>query len=261
MLGKHGLLIILLAISWAGHAGAADIAPYLDSPVNGHPRANAGLQVSDGALSIRADVAVKSESAVTKTLPQVHSEWALADGIDVVTRVRLPDWNGGIGPSGPAFDTRVQLAPQIAFLDRIEGGIQRAPDGLQRHSLKVGFSDNLAQNDAPGSLAITGNAIIEEILRPGDGNSLGMGVEAIVTGFATPGLGLSFMGLGEPSGSLSLSLRRETGAAADQGSIASFAYDHSWAFQDFAQLGLKLKASQVPDGIEPALGISWQAAF
>ena len=88
-----------------------------------------------------------------------------------------------------------------------------------------------------------------------------MGVEAIVTGFATPGLGLSFMGLGEPSGSLSLSLRRETGAAADQGSIASFAYDHSWAFQDFAQLGLKLKASQVPDGVEPALGISWQAAF
>jgi hypothetical protein len=134
-------------------------------------------------------------------------------------------------------------------------------DGVERHSLRLGFSDNLGQDDSPGSLVVRGNAIIEETLRPADGNSLGMGVEATVTGFSTPGLGLDFLEFGDASSSLSLSLRRASDVAAEQGSVASFAYDHAWAFQDSAQLRLKLQAIQAADRVEPVMGISWQGAF
>lgn len=261
MLGKQGLVTLLLAFLCAGHVGAVELAPYLKSPVEGDPKANAGFQLNDGALKVLADVAVKSESAVTKALPQVSSELALADGIGFLTRVKLPDWNSDTGRSSAIFDTAVRFDPRTPLVDRIEGKIHRGANGLERHSLKLGFSDFLSQGEAPDSLSITGNAIIEETQRPETGDSLGMGVEASLTGFSTPGFGLNFLGFADPSSSLTLSLRRESGAAADQPGAASFSYDHSWAFQDSAQLGLKLKASQAEDGVEPALGISWQATF
>ena len=261
MLGKQLLAIVVLAISWNGHAAATEVAPYLESPLEGHPRANAGFAINDGTSSIRASVAVRSESAETKALPQVSYERALADRIGLVARVKLPDWNGDVGRSSAAFDTRLQFEPRTAFVDRIEGRIHRAVDGVERHSLRLGFSDNLGQGDSPGSLVVRGNAIIEETLRPADGNSLGMGVEATVTGFSTPALGLDFLEFGDASSSLSLSLRRASDVAAEQGSVASFAYDHAWAFQDSAQLRLKLQAIQAADRVEPVMGISWQGAF
>ncbi|MGD9256310.1 MAG: hypothetical protein PVG29_00690, partial [Gammaproteobacteria bacterium] len=87
MLGKHRLVTLLLALVCAGQAGAVELAPYLKSPAKGDPRANAGFQINDGALKVLADVAVKSESAVTRALPQVSSELTVADGIGFVTRV------------------------------------------------------------------------------------------------------------------------------------------------------------------------------
>jgi hypothetical protein len=159
------------------------------------------------------------------------------------------------------FDTAVKFDPQSPILNRIEGEIHRGADGVERHSLKLGFSDFLTRARTPDSLSITGNAIIEETQRPDIGDSLGMGVQASLTGFSTPGLGLNFLGFADPASRLTLSLRRESGVAAEHSGAASFSYDHSWAFQDSAMLGLKLEASQAEDGIEPALGISWQAAF
>jgi hypothetical protein len=261
MLGKHRLVTLLLALFCAGQAGAVELAPYLKSPAKGDPRANAGFQINDGALKVLADVAVKSESAVTRALPQVSSELTVADGIGFVTRVKLPDWNSGMGQSGAIFDTAVRFDPETPILDRIEGNIHRGANGIERRSLKLGFSDFLAWGRTPDSLSITGNAIIEETQRPEAGDSLGMGVQASLSGFSTPGLGLNFLGFADPASSLTMSLRRESGLAADQSGAASFSYDHSWAFQDSARLGLKLEASQAEDGLEPVLGISWQGAF
>jgi hypothetical protein len=254
-------VMFALAFLWVGSAGGVELTPYLKSPLEGNPRTNAGFELDSGVLCMRADLAVNAQSAVTKTLPQVSSRLALADRIDLVTHLTLPDWSGGVGRSGTGIDTRVHLEPQSVFIDRIEGRIHRDPNGVERHSLKLGFSDTLAQGGMHGPLAIRGKAIIEKTLRPEDEDSLAMGVEAIVTGLPATRLGLDFLAPADASSRLSVSLRRATGAATERERVASFAYGHSWAVQDSTELGLKLEASRVADEIEPALGISWKATF
>lgn len=261
MLGMYRLVMLALAFCWVGHAGAAELTPYLKSALDGRPRTNAGLRFEHGALRMRADIALNAESAIAKAMPQVTSEWAPADQIYLVTHLRLPDWRGG-GASGTVIDTRLHFEPRTVFIDRIEGRIHQGPTGVRRHTVKLGFSDNLAQSVVPRSLAIRGNAVIEETLRPEDENSRSIGVEAIVTGLPTTRLGLDLLRPGSASSRLSLRVRRSTGAAsAEQERVASLAYGHSWDIQDFAEVGLELEARRAADGTEPALGISWKAAF
>jgi len=210
---------------------------------------------------VRADLAVNAQSAVTKALPQVSSRLALSDRIDLVTHLTLPDWSGSTARSGTGVDTRLHLEPQTVFIDRIEGRIHRDPNGVERHSLRLGFSDSLAKGGMDGPLAVRGKAVIEKILRPEDEDSLAMGLEAILTGLPATRLGLDFLAPADAASRLSVSLRRATGAATEHESVASLAYGHSWAIQEFTELGLKLEASRIADQIEPALGISWKATF
>ncbi len=259
-MGKLRPLILVVAICCGTQAGAAEITPYLTA-ADGKPSTKAGLRLNDGALSIHADLAVNSESAVTRALPQVSSELALAEWIGFATSVKLPDWNGAAGQAGAIFDTRLHFEPGAPFIDRIEGRLRRDPDGLERQSLKLGFSDALGWLDGAGQVAFKGSAIIEGKTEPGSDGSLTMGFEASLDGFDVPALGLGAFGLRQPSGSVSLSVRQEAGASAQKERLASVAYDHSWAFLGTGQLGLTLAASQSRERVEPALGISWQAAF
>jgi len=199
MLGKLCPLVLVVAICCGAQVGAAEITPYLTAS-DGKPSTNAGLRVNDGVLSIHADLAVNSESAVTRALPQVSSELALAEWIGFATSVKLPDWNGAAGQAGAIFDTRVHFEPGAPFIDRIEGRLRRDPDGLERQSLKLGFSDALGWVDGAGNVAVKGSAIIEGKTEPGSDGSLTMGFEASLDGFDVPALGLGDLGLRQPSG-------------------------------------------------------------
>jgi len=260
MLGKLCPLIFVVAFYCGAPAGATEITPYLMA-ADGKPETTAGLRLDDGFMSIRADVAVNSESAATKALPRISSELAISERIGFVTSVKLPDWNGGASRYGAIFDTRLHFEPGSPFVDRIEGRLHRAPNGLERQSLKLGFSDTLAWPMGSSRLAFKGSAIVEGTTEPGSDDSLAMGIEARLYGFDVPALGLGSLGLSEPSGSISLNVRREAGAMAQTERLASVAYDHSWAFLDSGQLGLTLEASRSANRIEPVLGLSWQAAF
>lgn len=262
MLGKaHFAVLALLAISPAGYAVAAELAPYVQPPQDGRPATSAGLRLNDGALSIRADVAVKSDSAATKALPQISSRLALAEGIGLVNQVKLSDWNDGIGWSGAAFDTRLRLQPETALISQIEGRVQQGADGAELHSIKLGFADALARFGTPHSLALSGDAILEETRRPDGENTTALGIQAVMTGLPTPVLGVPLLERADASSTLSVGMRRESGPGMDGNQIATVSYDHAWSFHKTTQVGLKLEASRTEDCIEPALGISWQASF
>jgi hypothetical protein len=206
-----------------------------------------------GRMNVKAALTVDARGEQAAVLPEVTSAVALGNAFDMVTKVCVEEWTGAGSDCRSRFDTQFLVHRLPAFVDALEARIRRSIDGVFSRSLKFGFSETFGEariGRAPFS--IQGKAILEQMARPDTPDAFHVGFETVFAGFMPPVL----------PGSDKLSLRVERRSGTGSRRIASLAYDHSWtAVRDLAEVGFKLKLLSAAGGVEPSLGVTWDAHF
>jgi hypothetical protein len=252
-------LVMALALTGSGRAGAQSIASYFESSATQKPRTDAGLSVESDRLHVKADVAMRAPGGVTTVVPQVSSVFAINDRLGLETHINLAEWNTGAKLLQATYATSLRFRPSVPFLEELEGQVWRSPDGQSKETVRAQFYQTLRPADQTPALTVRARAVFESATGPSDpfGTQVGrpethrFGLETVIGGFLS--------GLLRGQNALSLKLERISGATAE--SAKSLAFNHAWTLPNLSQLGFNvrmLRASQTTAGrLEPSVGFSW----
>ncbi|HEX7081702.1 MAG TPA: hypothetical protein VF329_11865 [Gammaproteobacteria bacterium] len=136
-LRRRGALIVLVAS--IGCARAQTVT-YSDSSSAEKLESQVGFAIGEEAFSLEADMTLVGEGGATRVLPRVSSSWSGGDFLDVETVLLYEDMNRTLGLSSSALETRVQIAPSIPFVERLDAELRRSA-GAANDTLSVAFSE------------------------------------------------------------------------------------------------------------------------
>lgn len=261
-------LALALTLEACGAARAQGFAAYVESSGSEKRlQGNTGVSLHGERLRLRAGVALngiafvsdpdqRSPRGGTEVIPNLRSSFVVAKHLDLEAKVSFAEWNAG---TDTTLATRLRYRKPLgmSFFNELDGSLSRAPDGLTKEMLRLGFRQRYgAAEGGAVPLTVTGAAIFEAVQHPGrsggvaDGRKIG--IETKITGFMAP-FALANHGV-------SLKIERTAGARTE--SAGTLAYDRSWQLGSLAELGFTLKVLRRASGSvvdsEPSLDLSWR---
>ena len=266
----RAILVLSLAVLGAHEACAAEVTRYFTSSASQRPRSNAGVSLTGDRVRLKADVAMRAPGNETRIVPNLSSAFTITDKVGLETRVDLAEWNSRTDLLEAKIDTRLHFQSPAPFLDELEGRIWRTPDGRSGRILKFGFYQILRQADVGPNITLNSLATVENTVggwQPGipagaSGDARLFRPENQRFRFETELRGL------KPSwlpGKAALRLKLEETVGASPERARSLAYDHSWRFRGYADVGVNLgmlHATRSAETLsEPSFGFTWRAEF
>jgi len=232
-----------------GNASAADVRPHIQVGSTGQAQTSVGVDIAASALTLRGGLTARNESGRSHVAPQLRSEVEFAPRVKLETRIDFGEWNSQSALMNPGFEVKLRLRPVLPFIDEIEGGSWRAPDGLPRHTVRVTAAEDLAVSGTGRPITLRTSATIEQTgpaLLP---ESTVTGMEAALSGF----------GKTTAQNRVGLSYRARSGATADR--MGSISFGRSWQVNEYGQFAIDCRLVDTNEQRDQRIGLSWQGEF